>query len=78
MKNIVNRRNSGITLIALVVTIVVLIILATVTINTVLGDNGIIGRAQKAKSSYQNSSASEDESMRQLANEIAKIALIFK
>ena len=69
-KNYKNQK--GITLIALVVTIVVLIVLATISINTVLGDNGIIGRAQKAKSSYQNSSASEDESMRQLANEIAK------
>ena len=72
MKNIVNRRNSGITLIALVVTIVVLIILATVTINTVLGDNGIISRAQKARDSYSNSQKSEDEQMAVLANEMAQ------
>ena len=72
MKNIVNRRNSGITLIALVVTIVVLIILATVTINTVLGDNGIISRAQKARDSYSNSQKSEDEQMAVLANEMAE------
>ena len=72
MKNIVNRRNSGITLIALVVTIVVLIILATVTINTVLGDNEIISRAQKARDSYSNSQKSEDEQMAVLANEMAQ------
>ena len=72
MKNIVNRRNSGITLIALVVTIVVLIILATVSINTVLGDNGIIARAQKARDSYSNSQKSEDEQMAVLANEMAE------
>ena len=72
MKNIVNRRNSGITLIALVVTIVVLIILATVSINTVLGDNGIISRAQKARDSYSNSQKSEDEQMAVLANEMAQ------
>ena len=72
MKNIVNRRNSGITLIALVVTIVVLIILATVSINTVLGDNGIISRAQKARDSYSNSQKSEDEQMAVLANEMAE------
>ena len=65
-------KQKGITLIALVVTITVLIILATVSINTVLGDNGIIGRAQKARDSYQNSSTSEDEHMRQLANEMAQ------
>ena len=67
-----NNKEKGITLIALVVTITVLIILATVSINTVLGDNGIIGRAQKARDSYQNSSTSEDEHMRQLANEMAQ------
>ena len=67
-----NNKEKGITLIALVVTITVLIILATVSINTVLGDNGIIGRAQKARDSYQNSSTSEDDHMRQLANEMAQ------
>ena len=72
MENSKNRRQKGITLIALVVTITVLIILATVSINTVLGDNGIIGRAQKAKDSYQNSQKSEDEQMAVLANEMAQ------
>ena len=40
----------GITLIALVVTVVVLIILAGVSINAVLGDNGIIKKANQAAS----------------------------
>ena len=47
------RRQNGITLIALVVTIVVLIILATVSILAVFGDNGIIARAQKAKDIHE-------------------------
>ena len=72
MKNIVNRRNSGITLIALVVTIVVLIILATVSINTVLGDNGIIKKAQEAKDAYSKSVKAEDTAMQELLNEMAK------
>ena len=72
MKDLKNTKEKGITLIALVVTITVLIILATVSINTVLGDNGIISRAQKARDSYQNSSTSEDEHMKQLANEMAE------
>ena len=72
MKDLKNTKEKGITLIALVVTITVLIILATVSINTVLGDNGIIKRAQKARDSYQNSSTSEDEHMKQLANEMAE------
>ena len=48
-----NKRNylkqNGITLIALVVTIVVLLILAGVTINALFGDTGIIKRAQDAQ-----------------------------
>ena len=72
MKKLKNNRQKGITLIALVVTITVLIILATVSINTVLGDNGIIKRAQKARDSYSNSQKSEDEQMAVLANEMAE------
>ena len=43
------RKNGGITLIALVITIIVLILLAGVSINLVLGDNGIIGKASEAQ-----------------------------
>ena len=42
------KNKKGITLIALVVTVVVLIILAGVSINAVLGDNGIIKKANQA------------------------------
>jgi len=45
-----NQKNQkGITLIALVVTIIILLILAGVTINMVLGNDGIIEQAQQAK-----------------------------
>lgn len=43
------KRNKGITLIALVITIIVLIILATVAIQYVFGENGLIKRAETAK-----------------------------
>ena len=43
------RRNKGITLIALVVTVVVLLILASITIGTLTGKNGTIKKAQEAK-----------------------------
>ena len=66
------KKNSGITLIALVVTIVVLIILATVSILAVFGDNGIIARAQKAKNMYQNSQNAEDEAMKEVLNVMPK------
>ena len=48
LKERVNGKN-GITLIALVITIIVLLILAGVTIATLTGDNGILTKAQSAK-----------------------------
>ena len=53
------RRENGITLIALVVTIIVLIILAGVSINLVLGENGIIERAKYSKEISEEKSAKE-------------------
>ena len=49
MKNKLRKTNSGITLIALVITIIVLLILAGVTIATLTGDNGILTKATEAK-----------------------------
>ena len=42
------KKENGITLITLVVTLIILIILSTVTLNATLGDNGLIRQAQKA------------------------------
>lgn len=42
------KKKQGITLIALVVTITILLILAGVTINAVLGENGLITKAREA------------------------------
>ena len=60
-QNLKERLNSkrGITLIALVITIIVLLILAGVAIATLTGDNGIITKAQSAKT--QNDKANEKE-----------------
>ena len=43
-----NLKEKGVTLVALVVTIVVLLILAGVTINLVVGQNGLISKAKEA------------------------------
>lgn len=43
------KNQKGITLVALVITIVVLLILAGVTISMVMGDNGVLKNSQKAK-----------------------------
>ena len=63
------KSNQGITLVALVVTIVVLIILATISINAVLGKNGLIKKAQQAKELSQNSVISEGEKLNTLLDD---------
>ena len=47
------RKNKGITLIALIITIIVLLILAGVTISTVIGENGVISKAIDSKEKQQ-------------------------
>ena len=50
----------GITLIALVITIIVLLILAGITINLTVGQNGILNRAQEAGKNYKESEVREN------------------
>jgi len=60
-KNLTHPKNQrGITLIALVITIIVLLILAGVTINMVLGDDGIIGQAQAARQAQEGAAEEEN------------------
>lgn len=49
MKRKTERKSEGITLIALVITIIILLILAGITISSITGNNGIIGNAGTAK-----------------------------
>ena len=53
------KKQEGITLIALVITIIVLLILAAVTINALSGDNGILKRASEAKKGTNQSTVEE-------------------
>ena len=55
------KQNNAITLVALIITIIVLIILAGVTLNIVLGNNGIINKAKQAKQNMTNASDEEKE-----------------
>ena len=54
-----NKKSNGITLIALVITIIVLLILAGVTIATLTGDNGILTKAQEASENTKRANAEE-------------------
>ena len=51
----------GITLVALVITIIVLLILAGITISLTLGQNGILKRAEDAGRNYQNAATYENQ-----------------
>lgn len=53
------KENKGITLVALVVTIIVLIILAGISISLLLGDNGIIQKAQAGGEKYKEAAIKE-------------------
>ena len=55
------KQEKGITLIALVVTIVVLLILAGVSISLVLNNNGVISKAKDAKNQYAEAQANEEK-----------------
>ena len=52
-------KEKGITLIALVITIIVLLILAGVSIKILFGDNGLLQKAEKAKNENEKSTATE-------------------
>ena len=60
------REEKGITLVALVVTIIVLIILAGVTLNIVLDNDGIINKAKQAADDYENAQKEEQELLGQI------------
>ena len=61
MKNVKKEQNNmkGITLIALAITIIIILILAGISITTLSGDNGIIGKAAEAKISSEKSEEKE-------------------
>ena len=66
------KEMKGITLVALVITIVVLLILAGVSINTVLGDDGIIKKAKEAAETTKRASAEEEMNRLVLEYQLAK------
>lgn len=72
MKNF--RKNQGITLIALVITVIVLLILAGVTIATLTGDNGILTRAQEAKNKTEQAQKDEENILSSYEDKINEYA----
>ncbi len=68
------KSNQGITLVALVVTIVVLLILAGVSISLVIGQNGIVTKAQEAKEKTINDQINTEKQLNTLYNEMLQWA----
>ncbi len=67
------KEHYGITIVALSITIIILIILSTVTINAVLGDNGLIEQAKTTKNITEKSIEDEAEKLNRLSQEYANL-----
>ena len=64
------KNQKGITLVALVVTIIVLILLAGISINLILGNNGIITIAKKAKENIELARVEEETQLNELYTQL--------
>ncbi|MBO5478684.1 MAG: hypothetical protein J6A04_03090 [Clostridia bacterium] len=64
---------NGITLVALVITIIVLLILAGITINLTIGQDGILKRAQEAGKNYQDAAGYEQTQLAEFTNQAENI-----
>ena len=71
----IKKKESGITLIALVISIIVLLILAGVTIAALSGDNGILTRAKEAKEKTEQAQDDESKTLSNIENIIEKYNL---
>ena len=64
----IKKEIKGITIVALVITIIVLLILSGVALSFSLGENGIFKRAQEGAKLYQNSSENELKEKDEISN----------
>ena len=67
------KEEKGITLLALILTVVIMIILAAVTINVALGEGGLVEQAKWAAEQTANSTKSEQEQLDDVADQINDI-----
>ena len=67
-----SKNENGITLIALVITIIVLLILAGVSIAMLTGDNGILTQAKEAKEKTEEARREEEQQLQSILNRITR------
>lgn len=68
MKNKTMQEEKGITLIALIVTIIIMLILAGISIKLAIDNNGVIENAKEAKNQYEQSQTEEDSKLSDLSS----------
>lgn len=66
-------REKGITLVALIITIIVLLILAGVTINSVVGSKGILTKSKEVTNDYKQAAKNEEEILDTYETEMVKM-----
>lgn len=64
--NVIEKRNRGITIIALVVTIVLVIILAGITVSAIRGDNGLLQQIQEERENVETKSNLAENKIKEL------------
>ena len=67
------KNERGITLLTLAITILIIIILAGVTINATLGDNGLLKQAQDAKDMAESTTSETEQKMDEVLHEYQNI-----
>ena len=67
------KSNRAITLIALIITIIILLILAGVSLSMVLGENGLINKAQSSVNKYQESYVNEQNLLNKVEEYFDKV-----
>jgi len=63
-------KSKGITLVALIITIIIMLILAGITLNLTLGNNGLFSRAKNVTEKWSEAEIKEKEDLKKLVNEI--------
>ena len=66
------KQEKGITLIALVVTIIIMLILAGVSIKLAIDNNGVIENAKEAKDQYEQAQANDESGLNDLSSELRR------
>ena len=71
-KKLKNKQEKGITLIALVVTIIIMLILAGISIKLAIDNNGVIENAKEAKDQYEQAQANDESGLNDLSSELRR------